>query len=156
LQPVDQALLLRQHPLLGRATATQLLELVGAARAVSLDRGRVLFSDEEPASLFLLLDGRVRLERDGYAPLDAGAGATVGVAETLAGVPSGWRASVTEGGRALRLDRQDLFAVLTDHIELMQGLFSGVLSLRDRQRGPQSVGQPAVESASPLEDRSLV
>ena len=129
LQPVDQALLLRQHPLLGRATATQLLDLVGAARAVSLDRGRVLFSDDEPASLYLVLDGRVRMEREGCAPLEAGAGATLGVAETLAGLPSGWRTTVTEAGRALRLDRQDLFTVLTDHVELMQGLFSGVLSL---------------------------
>jgi HEAT repeat protein/CRP-like cAMP-binding protein len=130
LQPVDQALLLRQHPLLGRATAAQLLELVGAARAVSLDRGRTLFSGDEPASLFLVLDGRVRMEREGFARLEAGAGATLGVAETLAGLPSGWRATVTEAGRALRLERQALFTVLTDHVELMQGLFSGVLSLR--------------------------
>ena len=71
------------------------------------------------------------MEREGVAPLEAGAGATLGVAETLAGLPSGWHTTVTESGHALRLDRQDLFTVLTDHVELMQGLFSGVLSLRN-------------------------
>ena len=57
-------------------------------------------------------------------------GSTVGVAETLAGHPTGWQAAVTENGRALRLGQDELFAVLTNRLDLMQSLFSGALALR--------------------------
>jgi hypothetical protein len=63
--------------------------------------------------------------------VSAPAGATIGVADTLAGSASGWRATVTRDGRAIRVDRDELFSVLADHVDLMQGLFCGVLALRD-------------------------
>ena len=44
-----------------------------------------------------------------------------------AGVPLGRRAVVTRDGRALRLTHDELFDVLADHIDLLQGLFSGLL-----------------------------
>jgi len=71
------------------------------------------------------------LEYDGQPPVTAPAGATIGVADTLAGATSGWRATVLRDGRALRIDREDLFAVLADHVDLMQGLFSGALAVRE-------------------------
>jgi hypothetical protein len=40
---------------------------------------------------------------------------------------------VTKDGRALRLEREELFSVLADHVDLMQGLFAGVLALRDTE-----------------------
>jgi hypothetical protein len=54
---------------------------------------------------------------------------TVGVADTLSGGAASARAVVTRSGRALRVERDDLFAVMTDHIDLMQGVFSEVLAL---------------------------
>lgn len=148
LQPVDKALLLRQHPLLARATATQLMALVAAAREVPLSPGHALFAADEPAALYLLLDGAVRLESDAAVSTSASGGTTLGVAETLAGAPFGWRATVTQSGRALRLDREELFVVLTDHIDLMQGLFSGVLAFRDaRQTASHEQPTSALETA---------
>ncbi len=35
-------------------------------------------------------------------------------------------------GRALRLDRDELFGVMADHVDLMQNLFIEALKLRDR------------------------
>jgi hypothetical protein len=54
----------------------------------------------------------------------------LGVAETLAGVGSGAAATVTRPGHALRLDREALFDVLGDDVDLMQELFSNVLRSR--------------------------
>jgi hypothetical protein len=39
---------------------------------------------------------------------------------------------VMRDGRALRIDRDDLFVVLADHVDLMQGLFSGAIAFRDQ------------------------
>jgi ATP:ADP antiporter, AAA family len=124
------ARLLRRDPLLARASAAQLLALTAIAPEVPLREGTVLFDVGAPPSVYQIVQGEVFLERPGASPEIAPAGATLGVADTLAGTASGWRATVTKEGRALRLDRDELFSVLADHVDLMQGLFSGVIALR--------------------------
>jgi AAA family ATP:ADP antiporter len=124
------ARLLRQDPLLSRASATQLLALTAVAPEVPLKAGTVLFDVGTPPAVYQIVQGEVTLEHPGAAPAIAPAGATIGVADTLAGSTSGWRATVTRDGSALRLDRDELFSVLADHVDLMQGLFSGVLAMR--------------------------
>ena len=63
-------------------------------------------------------------------------GSTIGVSETLAGVSLGRRATVTADGQALRLDFTELFDVLADHIDLLQGLFSGLLQASQSEAVP--------------------
>ena len=131
LQPFDEAMLLRHHPLLARAAAHELLALVGAARKLSAEDGDVLFLNDDPAALCLVLEGAVRLESDGAAPIVAGPGGALLVAETLAGAPAGWRATAAGPCRVLRAERDDVFTVLSDRVDLLQDLFSGALAGRD-------------------------
>jgi CRP-like cAMP-binding protein len=138
-QPIDRALALREHPLFARATPSLLLALVAAAREIRLVAGTTLFEADDAAAVFQVVDGELALERlqasgepplsGAPAPLSAGPGAAIGVAETLAGAGFGYRATVTRPGRAIRIDRDDLFASLTDHVDLMQGVFSEVLTV---------------------------
>ncbi len=130
LQPFDEAMLLRQHPLLERAAAAELVALVGAARELKLEDGGVLFDDDDPAALCLVLAGFLRLESPGAAPIAAGPGGTLLVAETLAGAPAGWRAVAQGPCRVLRAERDEVFAVLSDRVDLLQDLFSGALANR--------------------------
>jgi ATP/ADP translocase/CRP-like cAMP-binding protein/HEAT repeat protein len=127
---VTAARLLQQDPLLSRASAAQLLALTAVAPEVPLKSGDVLFDVGTPPAVYQIVQGEVRLEHPGAEAAVAPAGATIGVADTLAGTASGWRATVTTDGRALRLDRDELFSVLADHVDLMQGLFCGVIALR--------------------------
>jgi ATP/ADP translocase/CRP-like cAMP-binding protein len=122
---------LRHDPLLSRASATQLLALTAMAPEVPLKAGAVLFDVGTPPAIYQIVQGEVLLEHPGAGAVAAPSGATIGVADTLAGTASGWRATVTRDGRAIRVDRDELFAVLADHIDLMQGLFCGVLALRE-------------------------
>jgi ATP:ADP antiporter, AAA family len=124
------ARLLRQDPLLSRASAAHLLALTAVALEVPLKAGAVLFDVGIPPVIYQIVQGEVLLEHPGADAVVAPAGATIGVADTLAGTSSGWRATASTDGRALRLDRDELFSVLADHVDLMQGLFSGVLALR--------------------------
>ena len=128
LQPFDEAMLLRHHPLFGRAPAAELLALVRAAREMSLDDGEVLFPGDAPAALCLVLEGALRLESDGAAPIIAGPGGTLLVAETLAGAPAGWRATAQGSCRVLRAERDDVFTVLSNRVDLLQDLFSGAIA----------------------------
>lgn len=136
LQPFDEAMLLRGHPLLGRAAAAELLALVGAARRLSFADGEPLFLDDDPAGMCLVLEGALRLESDGAAPIVATPGASLLVGETLAGAPAGWRATASGSCRVLRAERDDVFAVLSDHVDLLQNLFSGALAVRDAASPP--------------------
>jgi HEAT repeat protein/CRP-like cAMP-binding protein len=127
LQPLEKVLLLRQNPLFERATVNQLLALATITREVTLSPGGVLINENDPPALYYVIDGEVRLEADGAGPIVAGPGSAIGISETLAGVSLKRRGIVTCEGHALHLDHEELFDVLADHIDLLQGLFSGLL-----------------------------
>jgi len=143
LQPIEKVLVLRQNPLLRRATVSQLLDLVAITREVPLTAGSVLFAETDPPAVYHILMGEVVLEADRIHAVVAGPGCTIGLSETLAGVPLGRRATVTRSGQALRIERDDLFDVLTDHVDLLQGLFSGVLSANKRETAMASLSLAA-------------
>ena len=124
------ARLLRHDPLLSRASAAQLLALTAVAAEVPLKSGTVLFDVGTPPAVYQIVKGEVSLEHPDADPAIAPTGATIGAADTLAGTTAGWRATVTRDGTALRLDREELFSILADDVDLMQRLFSGVLAMR--------------------------
>jgi HEAT repeat protein len=127
MEPVEIATRLRQMPLFSRATVDQLRELTAAAREVPLAAGDALWDDATEPAIYHVLRGEVTVRTTGGPDLPAGAGGTIGVAETLRGASLGRRATVTGVGRALRLDRDALFDVLADHDDLLQHAFSVAL-----------------------------
>ena len=127
LQPIERVLLLQSSPLLRRATGEQLLRMAAIAQQAALAPGAVLFGETDNPAIYALLSGEVTVESPGEAPLTAGAGDTIGIYETLAGVPAGAKVTVTKPGVALRIDRRELFDLLADNLDLLQGLFSGLL-----------------------------
>ena len=118
----------RQSPIFGHATGEQLKDLVVATREVRLSRGDVLWDHRRAPAIYHVLAGEVRLETGDQPGVVAGVGSTVGVAETLCGESPGRRAVVERDGRALRLDSDELFDVLADHGDLLQGVFRGVIA----------------------------
>jgi CRP-like cAMP-binding protein len=123
-------MVLVRHPLFERASAPQLLALTSATVDVPMAAGAALFRAGDLPALYVVMSGEVTLEDPGGAPVIVRAGTTLGVAETLAGLSPRASATITKAGRALRLDREPLFDVLGDDVELMQGLFGGVLRAR--------------------------
>ena len=126
--PLEVARRFRQSPIFGHATGEQLKDLVVATREVRLSRGDVLWDHRRAPAIYHVLAGEVRLEAGDQPGVVAGVGSTVGVAETLCGESPGRRAVVERDGRALRLDSDELFDVLADHGDLLQGVFRGVIA----------------------------
>ncbi|HXG87756.1 MAG TPA: Npt1/Npt2 family nucleotide transporter [Vicinamibacterales bacterium] len=131
LSAVERIVLLQSSPLLTRATVGQLAGLAAIGRHIALTPGIDPLAGAEP-SILVVLSGAVRVERDGAAPETAEPGDAVGIYETLGGATFPVRAEVTQPGHALRFVRSDVFDVLADNIDLLQGIFSGLL------RGPQA------------------
>ncbi|HEX7085036.1 MAG TPA: Npt1/Npt2 family nucleotide transporter [Vicinamibacterales bacterium] len=128
LQLIDKVIVIEEVPVFSRASSEQLAVLAAAAREIRLTEGQVLFEAGDAPSLYLILDGELTLEpMTGGDPMVAGPGDAAGVYETLGGYAStGWKGHVTRSGVALRIDREALFDVLTDHVDLLQGLFSAL------------------------------
>jgi AAA family ATP:ADP antiporter len=126
--PLEVARRFRESPIFGHATGEQLKDLVVATREVHLSRGDVLWDHRRAPAIYHVLAGEVRLEAGEQPGVVAGVGSTVGVAETLCGESPGRRAVVEHDGRALRLDSDELFDVLADHGDLLQGVFRGVIA----------------------------
>ena len=114
--------------LLARATPPQLRALIEVATEVPMTEGTVLVERGDAPAVFQVVDGELRLETAAGAHVVL-PGMALGVADTLSGDAASARAVVTRSGRAFRVERDDLFAVLTDHVDLMQGVFSEVLAL---------------------------
>jgi CRP-like cAMP-binding protein len=141
-RPIDTALLLRRHPVLVQAGASQLMALVAAAREVTLTPGHPLFEPFDPSACVLVVEGGLSLQAEGRPSETAGPGSVLGVVGTLAGSPWHRRGVADRPGRALRLGRDDLFEVLTDHPDLLQGLFCAV---SDRSlQSPRPVRSPTL------------
>jgi AAA family ATP:ADP antiporter len=126
LSPIERVLLLQSSPLLRHATGEQLLRLAAIAREVPLTEGTVLFGEAENPAIYGLVTGELRVEMAGRPASTLSEGDVVGLYETLAAVPAGVNVTVTKSGTALRIDRQELFDLLADNIDLLQGLFSAL------------------------------
>jgi hypothetical protein len=126
---VDTMFVLRQHRWLEGASFKQLRTLAGVARDVPLEVGRPLVARGDAPAIYQVLQGDVLIESDAGGVVRVGAGGTFGLVETLADVPWACEAVAGSAGRALRLDRDDVWAALSD-VGLLETLLCGVLSLR--------------------------
>jgi CRP-like cAMP-binding protein len=131
LKPIDVVLALRRSAWLAGAAVDQVVALGAVARDVPLTAGQVLFGAHERPAIHHVLEGEVRLEGGGTAPVVGRPGDAIGVGETLAGHAFGRRAVAAAGGRALRIDGDRLCEVLDEHPGLLESVFRGVLRAAD-------------------------
>ncbi len=135
LKPIEKVLLLQELPVFSRTTAEELLALTAIAQELPLLKGERIFGEGDQPAIHIILSGELSIE----PPEDTGGGAfmvkagdALGIDETLAGTPFGWRGNVVREGLALRIERERLFEVLADHVDLLQGLFSSLFQSEPR------------------------
>ena len=139
LLPMERALLLQANPLFAGATSAQLMRLAAIAREAPLTPGTVLVRASDDLAIYLVVRGALSIETPAAAQVPVHPGDAVGIYETLADVRAGATVMVAGAGTALRIDGRDLFDLLSDHVDLLRGMF-GALLRSER-------AEPAVESA---------
>jgi hypothetical protein len=132
LQPIERILVVEEMPIFSRASSAQVSGIAAIGCDAPLKAGDVLVKDGDPPAIFIVITGEIALEPiAGGPPLTAGPGDMIGVYDTLGGAEStSVRVHVTDSGLALRIDREPLFDLITDHIELLQSLGSALIHER--------------------------
>ncbi len=136
LSTVEKVMYLQTVPILSHATAEELYEVAAIAREVAFAKDDGFLAPGTPASIVLLLSGGLELASPGGGKSQVGAGTAIGVRETLAGARFAENARVVEAVKALQIDREPLFDLLADRMDLLQGVFSAVFQRQNRTMEP--------------------
>ena len=126
---LDTATILRQVPLLAGTSAEDALSLAAIARHFVAQPGDVISRQDDPPAVWILLSGKVSLGVPGradIAPITARAGDVLGLFETLAGIPGSHSQRAVDHTQALRIERDDLLDVMSQHPSLPEHML-GVL-----------------------------
>lgn len=127
LKTVDKVLYLQAIPIFARADSDELFELAAITKDHELQPDAILFSEGDPASILALLSGEIELmPASGGESFKVAAGQCVGVNETLAGASWPFRGRVIEAGRALEIQHELFFELLSDRLDLLQTIFGAV------------------------------
>jgi AAA family ATP:ADP antiporter len=127
LRAIDRVLLLQSSPLLAHATAPQLWRLSAIAREMTVAAGAEALPKGSEAAILIVLAGSLKVD-GGESGGTATAGDVIGMYETLSGSSLGASVTAITEARLLRIDRGGLFELLADHTDLLQGIFSLLLS----------------------------
>ena len=128
LTPVEKVLALQRVPLFARVTADEMRHLADIAAAVDLTPGAAPFAESAAPALWLMLSGELELASSAanIPRRTVRSGDVIGALEVMSGELLGLAGKVTQPGIALRLDREDLFSLLSDRPELLRQIFSAL------------------------------
>ncbi|MEE8129076.1 MAG: hypothetical protein V3T48_02225, partial [Vicinamibacterales bacterium] len=131
---IQKIVALQQTPIFAGLASAELAQLGTIAQEVSLQAGAVYSDETDSPVMCVVLEGALSL-RDPETHVEryrAGVGDAVGVFETLVGTRHGavgrgpLRLVVASSASVLRIDRDDLFDLISQRPRLLQQLFSAL------------------------------
>jgi CRP-like cAMP-binding protein len=121
---IEKVLLLQNIDLFARVTSEQLSFLAAIAQEITAHPGRVLYSEgDAPDGLYIVISGSVLMKRGGQKIDQIASSGAFGVWALFDDEPRLTTAEVVEESRLLFISRDDFYDVLSDHFEMVEGLF---------------------------------
>ncbi|MEO5986180.1 MAG: cyclic nucleotide-binding domain-containing protein [Candidatus Limnocylindria bacterium] len=121
--------LLRSVPLFAGLRDRELERISALADIVDLPAGRTIMAQgERGAEMFVLVSGNSRVERDGEALAERGAGAVLGEIALLDGGPRTATVTLTEASRLLVLARREFHTLMDEFPEIKLHVLETVAS----------------------------
>jgi len=120
---VQRAIALREVDAFRSVPMEELSYIAVVAHEEWYPSGSVLFREGEvPGALYVILEGRVRLERGGQNFGDAGPGEALGAWSLFEDHSRRATATVEEDARIILLERDEFYEVLSEHVEITRSL----------------------------------
>ncbi|MCH7690778.1 MAG: cyclic nucleotide-binding domain-containing protein [candidate division Zixibacteria bacterium] len=123
LTVVEKVVLLQNVDVFSEVPAEQLTYLASIAEEIDCLAGDVIFRENDPAdALYLVLDGKVGLKRDGKEIKQAGSQTAFGTWALFDDETRVVTATVIENARLLKIDRGEFVDLLADNVQVTQGV----------------------------------
>jgi CRP-like cAMP-binding protein len=128
LTPVEKVLCLQNVDVFKHATTEMLAYISSIARETRLPRGARIFSQGDVSdSMYVVVDGAVRLEKDGTEILVAHNSDAFGTWALFDTAPRLMGAVVIEDVHLLTINGEDFYDLLADHSEITPAIFKAVI-----------------------------
>ena len=124
LTTIEKVIFLKSVDIFEHATIEQLGRIAGLMEEVHFKPGEIIFNEGEPGdSFYLLLSGRVFIERNGNTLREMREKEAFGTLEVLDFHPRVATAKAIDQLRALKLNGQEFHDLLSLDIEMVQAVF---------------------------------
>jgi len=123
LTVVEKVVFLQNVDIFEKVPAEQLSYIAAIAEEVQYSKGDVIFKENEPSdSLYLVIDGKINIEKEGKPVLTAGSKDAFGTWSLLDNEPRPVTATASDDAVMLRIERNDFVDLLADNVQVTQGI----------------------------------
>jgi CRP-like cAMP-binding protein len=131
--PIDKVLCLQTVDVFKHAT-TEMLAYVGSiASDITAPSGAVIFSEDDISdAMYVVVTGRVRLDKAGKEILTVGPGQSFGTWALLDKQPRLLTATAVDDVHLLKIRSEDFYDLLSDHSEITPVIFKAVIERVNR------------------------
>lgn len=121
---IERVLLLQNIELFSRVTSEQLSFLAAIAQEVEVETARTLYRENDPPDgLYTVISGSVSMKRGDEEIDQIGPNGSFGAWALFDDAPRIATAVSREESRLLYIPREDFYVVLSDHVDIVEGLF---------------------------------
>ena len=128
LSIIEKVIFLQNVDVFSEVSTEQLAYLAAIADEVPCMPDDEIFQENEHAdALYLVLEGRIQLHRGETEITVLGPGEAFGTWALFDAEPRVATATATEPGRLLKIDREDFYDILADHVQVTQGIMKALV-----------------------------
>ena len=133
LTPIDKVLCLQSVDVFKHAT-TEMLGYIGSiAQDVDAAKSQVVFAENDVSdAMYVVVNGRVRLDKAGKEIMTAAAGQSFGTWALFDDQPRVMTATALEDVHLLKIRSEDFYDLLSDHDEITPVMFRAVIERVNR------------------------
>lgn len=128
LTPVDKVLCLQPVDIFRHATTEMLAFIASIAKETEVSAGRTIFEEDDASdAMYVVVHGRVRLDKAGKEVMTAADGQSVGTWALLDNQPRLMTATAVDDVQLLKIRNEDFYDLLSDHEEITPVMFRAVI-----------------------------
>jgi CRP-like cAMP-binding protein len=120
---IEKVIFLQDIDVFREVRTEDLSYLAMIAEEITYLPGKNLYEiNQAPDSLYLVIDGKVKLHRDGQEISIIGPGEAIGTWSLFDNQPRVATATALEETKALRIDREEFYELLSDHVRIAESV----------------------------------
>lgn len=125
---VDKVLFLQNVDVFNHSTTEELSFIGSIAREVEKPKNSIVFKEEDSAdAMYLVVKGRVRLHKGDQEILVVGEKQAFGTWALFDTEPRLMTATAIEDVHLLKIEQEEFYDLLSDHIEITQSIFKALV-----------------------------